>query len=147
MWRTKDLNSENNKHSWYLELNHKREINNKIIAIDFDNTIVEQKYPNIGNLKPSAKEIINKLYYEGFVIVIWTNRSNKRLDERQDLTEAVNFLNENKIKYDEVNRNSKIVKYGCYPKIYADIYIDDRNLFHIDDWNIIYDEIHRRTNK
>lgn len=117
--------------------------NNKlIIAIDFDGTIVEHIYPQIGKLKHSAKEVINKLFDEGHEIIIWTCRCNAH-SEYEDLTDMKYFLQENEIKYTKINSNSDSVPYGCKPKIYSDIYIDDKNLFYIDDWNIIYKEIKR----
>lgn len=111
-----------------------------VIAIDFDGTIVEHEYPEIGELKYEAKDVINKLYEEGHSIIIWTCRSNAN---GHDFNDMIDFLIDNDIMYTEANENDEVVSYGCYPKIYADIYIDDRNLFHIDDWNIIYNEIKR----
>lgn len=46
-----------------------------IFAIDFDGTIVEHKYPEIGALKPSAKQVINELYGKGHYIIIWRSRN------------------------------------------------------------------------
>ena len=43
-----------------------------IIAIDFDGTIVENKYPKIGTLRKGAKAVINRLYDSGHFIIIYT---------------------------------------------------------------------------
>ena len=48
-----------------------------ILAIDFDGTIVENKFPEIGRLKKDAKWVINKLKEAGCKIVIWTSRDGK----------------------------------------------------------------------
>jgi len=114
----------------------------KIIALDFDGTIVENAYPNVGKLKLNAKEVINKLADEGFKIIINTCRAG--IHEGLVYT----FLEEQGIKYDYINSNLptqiEFFKQDCR-KISADIYIDDKNLGGIpDDWNIIYELIHKQ---
>ena len=127
-------------------------MNNKqtILAIDFDGTIVEHDYPNIGELKEGVVEYINKLHEEGFYIIIWTVR------DGLDLEDVKTFLKENSIHYDAINENSMWFlerlnedprfgkEYHEPRKIYADIYIDDKNLGKDgeEDWEDIYNEIH-----
>jgi hydroxymethylpyrimidine pyrophosphatase-like HAD family hydrolase len=121
--------------------------NNKfVLAVDFDGTIVDHEYPNIGKLKPYAKEIINKLYKEGHTIIIWTCRSNAHKDF-DDLNDMYYFLKSNKIKFHKINKNANCVKFGCFPKIYADYYIDDRNLLATDDWKLMYEIIQDKLKK
>jgi hydroxymethylpyrimidine pyrophosphatase-like HAD family hydrolase len=110
-----------------------------IIAIDFDDTIVYNGYPGIGELKPNAKKIINKLYNEGYIIIIWTCRENEKEKD------VINFLNKNNIKYHFINENVKEIKekYGDTRKVNADIYIDDRNILGIPSWDEIYKIIHK----
>ena len=48
---------------------------NLILSIDFDNTIVEEFYPDIGPLRDNAKEVINSLYNQGHTIIINSCRS------------------------------------------------------------------------
>lgn len=98
------------------------------LAIDFDDTIVNSKWPDIGELKPFAKEVINELYNDyNCDIIIWTCRENKEL---QDVYE---FLNKNDIKYTTINENTPaIIK--CWSnlncrKVFADLYIDDRGIY------------------
>ena len=109
-----------------------------VIAIDFDGTVVEHDFPNIGEIKPHAKEVINKLYDQGHQIVFWTCRSNACTDGRKDLDEMREWLKENNIKYHKINENSEVVTYGCKPKIYYDILIDDRSLIFTEDWELTY---------
>ena len=123
------------------------DIRQTTLAIDFDGTIVEHDYPNIGKLKEGAIEYINKLHEDGFYIIIWTVRGGK---EQED---AENFLKENSIHYDTINKNSTsfleklnenprfIAEYHEPRKICADIYIDDRNLGGVKEWKDIYDEL------
>jgi hydroxymethylpyrimidine pyrophosphatase-like HAD family hydrolase len=95
-----------------------------IIAIDFDGTVVEHKYPEIGELKPKAKEVINKLVDKGHYIIIWTCRYVKK-----DLEDMLDFLIANEIKFHNVNMNYPNLDFKPIPKVYANIYIDDRNIF------------------
>ena len=102
------------------------------ISIDYDDTIVYQDFPNSGKIKPNAKEVINRLYDDGHHILIWTCRSNDRLDT------AKNYLIECGIKYHLINENlpNNIEQYGGDTrKMSAHIYIDDRQLGGIpEDW-------------
>lgn len=106
-----------------------------IIAIDFDGTICRGKYPIIDGLQPYAKEIINKLYDDGHYIIIWTCRENERL-----LT-ATNWLLEQGINFHRINdhnpENLRIYG-GNTRKIYAHLYIDDKQVGGLPTWNEIY---------
>lgn len=108
-----------------------------IIAIDFDGTIFEQKYPEIGEIKDNAKEVIGRLKRKGHKIIIWTNRSNRRIKPdgglHRDLDDAREALYFHEIKYDAINSNVPGT-FGCTPKIYADVFIDDRNIGGIPSW-------------
>ena len=42
-----------------------------IIAVDFDGTIVEHRYPAIGNEQPFAIETLKKLSEEGHRLILW----------------------------------------------------------------------------
>lgn len=105
-----------------------------IIAIDFDGTIHNGIYPNIGFLKTHAKEVINNLKEQGHYIIIWTCRTG------DDLLEAVNFLLEKGISFDRINDNSpgnKAMYGGNTRKIYADYYIDDKQIGALPAWREI----------
>lgn len=107
-----------------------------VIAIDFDDTIAENMYPEVGRMKPHAKEIINKLYDEGHEIIIWTCRWDDAADKARD------FLAQHGIKYHKFNEH---IDWALEEfkndtrKIYADIYIDDKQLGGIPEcWREIY---------
>lgn len=96
-----------------------------IISIDYDDTIVYAAYPEVGLVKPYAKEVINKLYDEGHTIIINTCRSG----EHQDMAEE--YLHECGIKFHHINENhpDNIAQYDSDSrKIFADVYIDDKQL-------------------
>jgi hypothetical protein len=114
-----------------------------IIAVDFDGTIVEHRFPSIGPLLPEAKEVINALYDQGHEIVIWTCRTGSYKEN------AKIFLVGNGIKYHAINENAPSVKatskrtdFLPRPKIYADLYIDDRNLFGFPGWRQVANLFH-----
>lgn len=106
------------------------------VAVDFDGTIVENQYPQIGRLQSGAKDTLQRLHNDGHKIIIWTCRSGDLL------VEAVNFLLWHGIPFDQVNDNLRenIEQYGGNSrKVCADIYIDDRNLFCDGvDWERVY---------
>ncbi|MCT4545090.1 MAG: hypothetical protein N4A63_16290 [Vallitalea sp.] len=92
----------------------------KIVAIDFDGTIVEDEFPNIGAIK---QETVDRMLIEkarGSVLIIWTCRGGTRLRE------AVKFLKTNNIPFDYVNRNPLNPLGDTTRKLYADEYWDDK---------------------
>lgn len=110
-----------------------------IIAVDFDGTIVEHRYPLIGKEKPFAIETLKKLQQEGHYIILWTVR------EKEFLEEAVDYCHSKGLDFHAVNCNLGEDKTSQYHrKINADIFIDDRNLGELPDWGQIYQMI---TNK
>lgn len=114
-----------------------------ILSIDFDNTIANvKKFPKIHSLRKGAKKYINRLYEDGYFIIINTCRTD--VDENnKHQTDAENFLIQKGIKYDICNKNmphlSKVFKSDSR-KISADIYIDDKGLwlFGLPSWFFLY---------
>ena len=51
------------------------------IAVDFDGTIVENKYPKIGKPLPFAFETLKAFQKKGCVLILWTCREGELLDE------------------------------------------------------------------
>lgn len=99
-----------------------------IIAVDFDGTIVEHAFPEIGKELPGAFDALKMMKEAGHKLILWTCRNDEDsyLDGRKVLTEAVDFCRENGVEFDAVNENLKELSFQPYPKIYADLYIDDR---------------------
>ena len=97
----------------------------KTIAVDFDGTLCENKYPEIGQAK---KDVINRLLEEqecGAKIILWTCRCGKHLNL------AVEWCKSQGINFDAVNSNlpELIEKWGTDPrKIAASEYWDDRSV-------------------
>ena len=44
-----------------------------VISIDFDGTVVEHRYPKIGEEIPHATETLRKLMEDGHKLVLWTS--------------------------------------------------------------------------
>ncbi|MDD3079111.1 MAG: hypothetical protein PHH37_08405 [Paludibacter sp.] len=113
-----------------------------ILAIDFDGTIVEDKFPGIGNERRNAGYYINKLYKEGYFIIIWSSRIGKRLEE------AKQWLDDRNISYNTINEscpaNLEVFLGIDTRKIHADMYIDDKGLDKIPEWDEIYEKVHCR---
>ena len=111
-----------------------------VIAVDFDGTIVEHKYPEIGKELPFAIETLRALSDEGNKLILWTSRDGQRLEE------AVEYCRERGLEFYAVNSNYPpgalfTTKAGRSCKVVADIYIDDRNLGGLPDWGTIYEMV------
>jgi hydroxymethylpyrimidine pyrophosphatase-like HAD family hydrolase len=105
-----------------------------IIAIDFDGTIVEHRYPFIGRIRPFAFETMEELQIKGHRLILWTHRTGQKLEE------AIKFCKNHGIEFYAVNKNypEETWDNNDSRKILADIYIDDRNLGGLPDWGEIY---------
>jgi hypothetical protein len=92
------------------------------ICIDFDGTIVEHDYPRIGKPVPLAIETMKGLQEQGALLILFTMRSGKYLQE------AVDYLKDNGIELYGVNTNPSQSTWTQSPKAYGQIYIDDAAL-------------------
>ena len=90
-----------------------------IIAIDFDGTIVENEFPEIGDPVPLAIETILDLQKMGNEIILWTVRIGIPLKE------AYEYCTKNGITFLGVNENPTQKFWNGSPKAYASLYIDD----------------------
>ena len=113
------------------------------IAIDFDGTIVEHRYPRIGKEIPFAIATLKQLQTERHLLVLWTVREGKLLDE------AVDFCRKRGLEFYAVNANhpeEEVRNDMASPcrKVVADLYIDDLNVGKLPDWGAIYEMIHNR---
>ena len=104
------------------------------IAVDFDGTIVEHKYPQIGKEQQFAFETLKQLIRQKHQLILWTYRAGKELDE------AVEYCRENGVEFFAVNKNFPEEYYdgSISRKIDADIYIDDRNLGGFPGWSAVW---------
>ena len=104
------------------------------IAVDFDGTIVEHAYPEIGKTRLFAFETLRMLQKE-HQLILWTYRAGKELND------AVEFCHKNGVVFYAVNRNYPEEVYeeeNISRKIDADVYIDDKNIGGLPDWGEIW---------
>lgn len=112
-----------------------------IIAVDFDGTIVEHRYPKIGKEVPFAIETLKKLQEERHRLILWSVREGELLEE------AVEFCRQRGLEFYAVNKDyaeEKPQHQHFSRKLKADVFIDDRNLGGLPDWGVIYEMIHYR---
>jgi hydroxymethylpyrimidine pyrophosphatase-like HAD family hydrolase len=96
-----------------------------IIAVDFDGTIVGHDYPEIGHPNTHLIYKLKCLKEQGHQLILWTCR------DGEELKEAIEWCNSINLFFDAVNDNVQSVKdtfTNISQKIYADIYVDDRNV-------------------
>lgn len=113
-----------------------------IIAVDFDGTIVDHKYPKIGREIPFAVDTLKRIQAEQNTLILWSVR------EGQLLRDAVDWCRSRGLEFYAVNSNHPEEYYEGEEiklsprKLKADIFIDDRNLGGLPDWGEIYRIIH-----
>ena len=101
-----------------------------VVAVDFDGTITKkQEYPEVGEINDRAIEVLKKMQKK-YTLCLWTCREGKELDD------AIKALKERGLEFKYVNESP--YESDCR-KIIADVYIDDRALGGITDWDIIED--------
>jgi predicted HAD superfamily phosphohydrolase YqeG len=94
------------------------------ICVDFDGTIVDHQYPEIGQPVPNALKWLKTFNEQGANIILFTMRSDEK-KKRPVLTEAVDYLKANGIKLFAVNENPTQASWTNSPKAYGHFYIDD----------------------
>ncbi|MBQ2435672.1 MAG: hypothetical protein II269_06025 [Bacteroidaceae bacterium] len=105
------------------------------IAVDFDGTIVEHRYPEIGREIPFATDTLKMLIKEGHRLILWSVREGKLLDE------AVEWCRERGVEFYSVNKDypeETIEDKNYSRKLKVGMFIDDRNVGGLPDWGIIY---------
>lgn len=114
------------------------------IAIDFDGTIVEHKYPEIGREIPFAIETLKKIQNDGHRLILWSCRTGSLLQD------AVDYCRERGLEFyaanldfpeEDVENNANYSR-----KLKVDMFIDDRNLGGLPDWGTIYQMIKNKLN-
>jgi len=104
------------------------------VAVDFDGTIVENEYPQLGKPMLFAFESLKELQKRGFVLILWTVRTGKLLEE------AVEFCRQNGVEFYAVNRNhpEEFLDPETPRKLDVDVFIDDRNLGGFPGWDKVF---------
>lgn len=95
----------------------------KIIACDFDGTICQNKYPEIGEPKISVIEQLKAQKELGTAIILWSCREGKMLED------AIEWCKQFGLIFDAVNENISETRTWMEVssrKVYATEYWDDR---------------------
>jgi len=114
-------------------------LKNKYLSIDFDGTLVKHKFPEIGEPMPHAFEVLKDLQRAGAKLFLNTCREDEP-GGRAYLTEAIRFCRDQGIEFDGVNQNPLEYDFrekGLRRKMFAHIYIDDRNFGGFPGWDVI----------
>lgn len=90
-----------------------------IIAVDFDGTCVDHRFPEVGPSIEGAVGVLQELVTRGHKLVLWTMRSGPHL------ADAVKWFGENRIPLWGIQRNPEQDSWTTSPKAYAQLYIDD----------------------
>lgn len=116
---------------------------NMYIAVDFDGVIHDIDYSNYIDYKhfnvpfEGASKYLKLLKNQGWKIIIWTCRKKSRAMKK--------WLKENDIPYDSINKNISKVFKGQSVKVYADVYLDDKNIEYLGtpgyNWETTYNTI------
>lgn len=117
---------------------HMIKLGGKVIAVDFDGTIVEHAYPKIGNEMMFAFATLRALQSKGHRLILWTYRKGESLEN------AVEFCTQNGIVFYAVNENypGETAEGDFSRKVNADIFIDDRNVGGFLGWEAIWQALH-----
>lgn len=112
------------------------------IAVDFDGTIVEHRYPEIGKELPFATQTLKMLIEDRHKLILWSVREGKLLED------AVEWCRKRGVEFYAVNKDfpeEDLSKNQSFSrKLKADVWIDDRNIGGLPDWGTIYQMITER---
>ena len=108
------------------------------IAVDFDGTIVEHAYPEIGKEMLFAFETLKALQDKGHKLILWTFRDGNFLEE------AIAYCRERGIEFYAINKSfpEEDFDLSMSRKIQCDIFIDDRNLGGFPGWSEVWQMLH-----
>ena len=89
----------------------------KVLAVDLDGTLLKDDHPALGKPIPGLDAVLKAVRAAGWVVVIWTVRTED--------SKIRKYLEEEGIPFDYINENP-YGPAGGSRKIYADVYLDNR---------------------
>jgi hydroxymethylpyrimidine pyrophosphatase-like HAD family hydrolase len=107
----------------------------KSIVIDFDGTICEHKFPDIGDLTPGVKEALETLKKAGYKLIIHTCRTAsywKNILPANQTKLVEGFMKYHKLPYDTIWAPDKPIGIA---------YIDDKAIRFDNNWSEITEQI------
>lgn len=109
-------------------------------AVDFDGVLCKSAHPKIGEPNLDMIRYLIEQREKGNKIILWTSRTD------EDLQAAIDWCADYGLDFDFVNEGDPVVEkmYGTpgkpTRKIYADVYIDDRNMAPLNIWPVQFEE-------
>jgi hypothetical protein len=94
-----------------------------VIAVDFDGCIAEYD-----RILPEAVDALLFAQEKGHKLILWTCKSERYLGN------VVENLLDRGIKFDAVNANVPNSEWFSFPKVFADIYLDDKSFPPFSGW-------------
>ena len=95
-----------------------------IMAVDFDGTLVKDRFPEIGAERENFCRAIRILQKMGVKSILWTSRTDSALQE------AIEWCKDHDLHFDAINENlPEVIELTGTDtrKVYANVYFDDRN--------------------
>lgn len=95
-----------------------------IMAVDFDGTLVKDRFPEIGAERENFCKVIRILQKMGVKSILWTSRTGSALQE------AIEWCEDHDLHFDAINKNlPEVIELTGTDtrKVYANVYFDDRN--------------------
>lgn len=104
------------------------------IAVDFDGTIVQHKYPAIGEEQLFAFDTLKALQRQGHHLILWTFRAGRELQE------AVDYCRKNGVEFYAVNQSypGEQLDADTSRKPDVELFIDDRNFGGFPGWSEVW---------
>lgn len=112
-----------------------------IISVDFDGTIVEHNYPEIGQERPFATDVLRRLAHHRHILVLWTVR------EGELLQQAIDWCEQRGVQFAAINGEwtghfeQVGSDFDTTRKPDADVFIDDKAVGGLPSWPQIYEII------
>ena len=107
---------------------------NPIIAVDFDDTIAVNAYPEVGREMPGAIAALKEMQALGCRIIIWTCRHDKSEQA------ALDWLKERGFTPDAINDHIYPVQIQGQEfkrKVFANLYLDDKSFPAFPGWSAV----------
>ena|SRR3984957_7515793 len=98
-----------------------------ILGIDFDGTLVDHRFPDIGEEVPKAFDYLQQFLDEGARLILYTMRSDGQ-ESGDVLMQAIDFCRDKGIEFWAHNENPEQHTWTTSNKPYCNLYIDDAAL-------------------
>lgn len=95
------------------------------ICVDFDGTIVDHRFPEIGPPAPFALDWLRRWHNLGGRLILFTIRADEDNRHGRPLADAIEYLERNGVTLYGANVNPDQHSFSKSPKAYGHVYVDD----------------------